>query len=43
MGKLLLNIIMLAVAAVLLVALYHARDAIVGVFRCMAMGVACGM
>lgn len=43
MGKFLVNIIMLAVAAVVLLAMYHARDAIVGLFRCMAMGVACGM
>lgn len=43
MGKLFVNIIMLALAAILLVAAYHARDAIVGLFRCMAMGVACGM
>lgn len=43
MGKLFLNIIMLALAAFVLVTMYHARDAIVGFFRCMAMGVACGM
>lgn len=43
MGRFLLNIVMLAAAALALVAMYHARDAIVGLFRCMAMGVACGM
>lgn len=43
MGKFFVNIIMLALAVFVLIAMYHARDAIVGVFRCMAMGVACGM
>jgi hypothetical protein len=43
MGKLFLNIVMFAAAALLLVAMYHAKDAIIGLFRCMAMGVACGM
>lgn len=43
MGKFLLNILMLAAAAVVLLAMYHARDAIVGLFRCMAMGMACAM
>ena len=43
MGKVFTNILMLALAAVVLMMMYHARDAIVGLFRCMAMGVACGM
>lgn len=43
MGKFLLNILMLAAAAVVLLAMYHARDAIVGLFRCMVMGMACAM
>ena len=43
MGKFFLNILMLAAAVVVLLAMYHARDAIVGLFRCMAMGVACRM
>jgi hypothetical protein len=43
MGKLFKDILMLALAALVLAAMYHERDAIVGVFRCLAMGVACGM
>lgn len=43
MGKLFRDILMLALLAVVLVMMYHARDAIIGYFRCMAMGVACGM
>ncbi|HTI63927.1 MAG TPA: hypothetical protein VL524_10445 [Gemmatimonadaceae bacterium] len=43
MGKLFRDIIMLALAALVLVAMYRERDAIVGLFRCMAMGAACGM
>jgi hypothetical protein len=43
MGKFLMNILMLALAVFVLMAMYHARDAIVGVFRCVAMGAACGM
>lgn len=43
MGKFFMNIIMLAAAVVVLAMMYHARDAIIGFFRCMAMGVACGM
>ena len=43
MGKFFLNVIMLAAVVVVLLAMYHARDAIIGLFRCMAMGVACGM
>jgi hypothetical protein len=43
MLKLLRDILMYALLALVLVAMYRERDAIVGLFRCMAMGAACGM